>query len=97
MRVQPIGEFVLIEKKVGDALSAGGIHIPESAQSDQDEGVVAAVGEGILLEDGTIKPLSVKVGDKVLFSEYAGTKLKYNGIDYLIMGIGGVMALLEEE
>jgi chaperonin GroES len=68
-----------------DEKTAGGLYIPDTAKEKPQKGEIVAVGKGRVTEDGKVLPLEVKVGDKVLFGKYAGTELKLNGQEYLMM------------
>jgi chaperonin GroES len=75
--------------------SAGGIVIPDSATEKPIRGEVVAVGNGKILENGEVRPLDIHVGDKVLFGKYAGTEIKVNGEDLLVMREDDIMAVVE--
>lgn len=77
-------------------MTAGGIVLPDSAKEKPQRGKVVSVGEGKILEDGSIGKMQVKKGDQVLFSSYAGTEVKIDGKEYLIMSESDIMAILEE-
>lgn len=83
-KFKPLHDRVLIERVEGETKTAGGIYIPDSAKDKPIEGKVVATGEGKWI-DGTVKPLTVKVGDKVLFSKYAETEVKIGGDTFLIL------------
>lgn len=85
MEVRPLHDRVLIERSNEDEKSKGGIIIPDSAKEKPIQGKVVAAGQGRVSEDGSIRPLDVKKGDRVLFSKYAGTEIKINGHEYLMM------------
>jgi chaperonin GroES len=91
---EPLGDKVLVKRIEKEHKTAGGILIPDSAQEKPIQGDVISVGEGLLLENGNVKPLKVKVGDKVLFSKYAGTELKLDGVDYLLMSQGDILGII---
>ena len=88
MTVKPLGDRVLVSRKVNEAKSAGGIIIPETAQEKTTEGVVVAVGT----DEDVIK---VKSGDKILFDKYAGTEIKIEGTDHLLMRMDDILAIIE--
>src|SRR5262249_14099979 len=83
--IRPLGDRVLVERVEAEDRTAGGILLPESAKEKPKEGRVISIGEGRLLDDGKRSTFSVKVGDRILFSSYAGTEIKYGGEEYLIM------------
>jgi chaperonin GroES len=84
-KIRPLGDRVLVQRVEAEERTAGGILLPESAKEKPKEGKVIAVGEGKLLDDGKRAPFTVKVGDTVLFSAYAGTEIKVIGDEFLIM------------
>ena len=83
--LKPIGDRILVEVAEVKKTTEGGIFIPEQSQQKPTEGKILAVGEGRYTEEGKLKPLSVKVGDKVLFGKYAGTEVEYESRTYLLM------------
>ncbi len=83
--IRPLGDRVLVKRAEAEERTAGGILIPETAKDKPKEGTVIAVGEGKLLDDGKRSTFAVKVNDRILFSAYAGTEVKYHGDEYLIM------------
>ena len=97
MAIQPLGDRVLIKALESEAKTKGGLVLPDTAKEKPQEGEVVAVGQGKLLEDGTIKPLEVKKGDKILFGKYAGTEIKLKEKDdqYLILREDEVLAILK--
>lgn len=96
MKIRPLGDKVLIERMKAESKTAGGIVLPDTAKEKPQRGKVVAVGEGKTLEDGSKRPLSVKVGQKVLFQSYAGTDVKIDSKEYLIMDESSIMAVLED-
>ena len=88
MTVKPLGDRILVSRKVNENKSAGGIIIPETAQEKTTEGVVAAVGT----DEDVIK---VKKGDKILFDKYAGTEIKIDGKEHLLMRMDDILAIIE--
>lgn len=91
--IKPLGDRVVIEAVAKEETTASGIVLPESAKEKPQEGVIVAVGAGAL-QDGKRVPLEVKEGDRVLFSKYAGTEVKYEGRELLIMRENDVLAIL---
>ncbi|MFX3636202.1 MAG: co-chaperone GroES [Candidatus Pristimantibacillus sp.] len=92
--IKPLGERVLIEAIAKEETTASGIVLPDSAKEKPQEGKVVAVGSGTL-KDGVRIALEVKEGDRVLFSKYAGTEIKYEGKEYLIMKESDIHAIFE--
>ena len=96
MQVKPLRENVLIKRVEEENKTAGGIILPDTAKEKPSEGVVEAVGNGFRAEDGKIMPMSVKVGDKVLFGKWSGTEIKLNGEPRLIMKESDILAVVED-
>ena len=94
MKIRPLGDKVLVQRLEAEAVTAGGIVLPESAKEKPQRGMVISVGDGKLLDDGKRAKLSVKKGDEVLFTSYAGTEIKLDGKEYLIMDESGIMAIV---
>ncbi|WP_168119797.1 co-chaperone GroES [Paenibacillus sp. HB172176] len=92
--IKPLGERVLVEAIAKEETTASGIVLPDSAKEKPQEGKVVAVGSGSL-KDGVRIALEVKEGDRVLFSKYAGTEIKYEGKEYLIMKESDIHAIFE--
>lgn len=95
MKIRPLGEKVLVQRVEAEAVTAGGIVLPDSAKEKPQRGQVVSVGDGKLLDDGSRSKLTVKKGDQVLFSSYAGTDIKLGGVEYLIMDESSIMAVVE--
>ncbi len=93
--IRPLGDKVLIKRLEADERTAGGIVLPDSAKEKPKRGTVLSVGEGKLLDTGERKALQVKKGDQVLFTSYAGTEVKVDGEEMLIMDEGDILAVLE--
>jgi len=85
MNIRPLHDRVIVRRMEEERTSAGGIVIPDSATEKPQQGEVVAVGNGKILENGEVRPLDVKVGDKVLFSKYGGTEIKIEGEELLVM------------
>lgn len=83
--VRPLHDRILVRRTVESDVTAGGIIIPDSAKEKPQKGEIVATGNGRILTDGSIHPLEVKVNDKILFAKYAGTELKWEGEEYLMM------------
>jgi chaperonin GroES len=96
MKIRPLGDKVLVERVEAEAKTAGGIVLPDTAKEKPQRGKVVSVGEGKMLENGTRKEVQVKKGDTVLFTSYAGTEIKVEGKEYLIMDESDIMAVIEK-
>jgi len=94
INLRPLGDRLILQRAEAEAKTAGGILLPESAKDKPKEGRVIAVGEGRVDDHGKTVPMHVKVGDRVLFSSYAGTEVKYEGEEYLIMSESDVLAIV---
>jgi len=95
MKIRPLHDRVIIKRIKEEEVTKGGIIIPDTAKEKPSEGKVIAVGNGKLLENGTLKTLEVKAGDKVLFGKYAGTEVKIDGEEHLIMREDDIIAVVE--
>lgn len=95
MALRPLHDRVLVKRLESETKTAGGIILVESAQEKPSEGEVIAVGTGNKAEDGTVTPLDVKAGDKVLFGKWGGTEVKIDGEDLLIMKESDIMGIIE--
>jgi chaperonin GroES len=96
MKIRPLAEKVLVERVEAENKTAGGIVLPDTAKEKPQRGKIVNVGEGKLLDDGTRKKPQVKKGDMVLFTSYAGTEVKINSKEYLIMDESDIMAVIEK-
>jgi chaperonin GroES len=94
MKIRPLHDRVVVERIEGETKSAGGIVIPDAAAEKPDQGKVIAVGNGKILEDGKVRPLDVKVGDRILFGKYSGTAVKIDGTEYLVMREDDIMGIV---
>ncbi len=94
MALRPLHDRVIIKRLEEDKVSAGGIVIPDSAAEKPIRGEVIAAGNGKILEDGKVRPIAVKKGDKVLFGKYSGTEVKLDGTDYLVVKEDDIFAVL---
>ena len=94
MAFRPLHDRVLVRRIEADAKTAGGIIIPDSAQEKPSEGEIVSVGTGAKAEDGTVTPLDVKAGDRVLFGKWSGTEVKLDGEDLLIMKESDIMGII---
>jgi chaperonin GroES len=96
MKIRPLADKVLVQRLEAQSKTAGGIVLPDTAKEKPQRGKVVSVGGGKLLEDGTRRKVQVKKGDMVLFTSYAGTEIKIDGKDYLIMDESDIMAKIEQ-
>ena len=94
MKVRPLHDRVLVRRSEEESTSAGGIIIPDNAAEKPARGEIVAVGNGKALDDGSVRPLDVKVGDEVLFGKYSGTEVKVDGDELLVMREDDIMAVL---
>ena len=94
MKVRPLHDRVLIKRVEEQETVRGGIIIPDSAKEKPQEGEVVAVGTGKRLENGTLIPLEVKEGDRILFGKYSGTEIKVDDVDYLILREDEILGIL---
>src|SRR5690606_34950877 len=94
MNIKPLHDRVVIKRMEGEQLAAGGTVIPDSATEKPIKGEVLAVGAGKALDNGSVRAPSVKVGDKVLFGKYAGTEVKLDGTEYLVVKEDDILAIL---
>ena len=95
MKLRPLQDRILITRVAEEEKTAGGLYIPDSAKEKPQQGLVVAVGSGKVQEDGTIRKLEVKAGDKILFSKYSGNDIKIDGTEHLILKEDEVLAVLE--
>ncbi len=95
MKVRPLHDRVIVKRLEEERTSPGGIVIPDTAAEKPVQGKVVAVGKGKILENGTVRPLDVKVGDKILFGKYGGTEVKVDGEELLVMREEDIMAVIE--
>ena len=95
MRFRPLHDRVVIRRVEHEGKSTGGIIIPDTAQEKPMEGEIVAVGPGARNEKGTIVPLDVKPGDRILFGKYSGAEIKIDGTEYLVLREDEILAILE--
>lgn len=95
MKIRPLYDRIVLKRMEEERTSAGGIVIPDTATEKPVRGEVIAVGKGKLLDSGEVRPLEVKVGDKVLFSKYGGTEVKIAGEEYVVMREDDIMGIIE--
>jgi chaperonin GroES len=94
-KLRPLGDKILVKRSEAETKTKSGIVLPDSAKEKPKQGTVIAVGEGKRLDDGKRAPLNVKKGDKILFTSYAGTEIKIDGEELIIMGEDDVLAIVE--
>jgi len=95
MNIRPLHDRVVVKRMEEERTTAGGIVIPDSATEKPDKGEIVAAGNGKLLDSGEVRPLDVKVGDQVLFGKYAGTSVKVEGDELLVMREDDIVAVIE--
>ena len=93
--IRPLGDRVLVSRVEAESKTAGGILLPDSAKEKPREGKVIAIGDGRVLDTGERSTFSVKVGDRVLFTSYGGTEVKFGGQEYLIMDEKDILGVIE--
>ena len=92
--IRPLGDRVLVQRVEAEDKSAGGILLPESAKEKPKEGLIIAMGDGKTLDSGEKSSFSVSIGDRVLFTSYAGTEIKYQGDEYMIMREDDILGII---
>ncbi|TNE90969.1 MAG: co-chaperone GroES [Deltaproteobacteria bacterium] len=95
MGIRPLFDRVLVKRVESATKSSGGLFLPESATEKPSEGVIVAVGTGRLGDDGELRPLSVQEGDRIAFGKYAGTEIKVNGEEHLVMREDDIFGVIE--
>ena len=95
MKIRPLHDRILVRRLEEERVSEGGIVIPDSATEKPDQGEVIAAGNGKIKEDGSVRPLDVKIGDRILFGKYSGTNVKFQGEELLVMREDDVMAVID--
>src|SRR5882672_3474989 len=93
-KIRPLHDRVVVKRLDAENKSAGGIVIPDTAGEKPDQGEIVAVGNGKVLEDGKVRPLDVKVGDRILFGKYSGQAVKVEGTEYLVMREDDIMGVV---
>ncbi len=96
MKIRPLADKVLVQRLEAQTKTTGGIVLPDSAKEKPQRGKIISIGDGKVLDDGTVQKLQVKKGDMVLFTSYAGTEVKIDGQEYLIMSESDIMAVIEK-
>ena len=94
MTFRPLHDRVLVRRVEAEEKTAGGIIIPDTAKEKPQEGEVISVGSGTKAEDGTVTPLDVKAGDRILFGKWSGTEVRVNGEDLLIMKESDILGIV---
>jgi chaperonin GroES len=96
MNLRPLQDRIIVKRIEEEAKTAGGIFIPETAKEKPQQGEIVAVGNGKKTEDGKVIPVDLKAGDRVLFGKYAGTEIKLDGMEYLIMREDDILGVVEK-
>ena len=94
MKIKPLADKVLVQRIEAEAKTAGGIVLPDTAKEKPQRGKIVAVGDGKVMDDGTRRKMQLKTGDEVLFTSYAGTDVKVDDAEYLIMDESDIMAVV---
>ena len=94
MKIRPLGDKVLVKRLEAEEMTKGGIVLPDTAKEKPKRGKIVAMGEGRLLDDGSRSKLQVKTGDEVIFTSYAGTEVKLDGQEFLIMDESDILAVV---
>ncbi len=97
MQIRPLYDRIIVKRVEQQKQTASGIVIPDTAAEKPEQGEVTAVGSGRLMQDGTVRPLQVKTGDRVLFGKYAGQTVKLDGEEYLVMREEDVLGIIESD
>ena len=95
MKIRPLQDRVIVRRVKEDEKTKGGLYIPDTAKEKPVEGTVLAVGNGKILEDGTVRKLDVKAGDRILFGKYSGTEVKIEGEEHLILREDDILGVIE--
>lgn len=95
MKIEPLGDKVVVERLEAEEVTSGGIVLPESAKEKPQEGKVVAVGGGRQTESGEVAAMSVQKGDRIIFSSYAGTEVTVEGKEYIVMPEEDILAVVE--
>lgn len=95
MKIRPLHDRILVKRLEGEEKTVGGIIIPDNAKEKPMEGKVVAVGNGKVLDNGTVRKLEVKAGDRVLFSKYSGSEVKMDGAEHLILTESDILGIIE--
>ncbi len=95
MKVRPLYDRILVKRVEEEQKTAGGLFIPDSAKEKPQQGVIVAVGQGKVQEDGSLRKLELKAGDKILFAKYSGSDIKMDGVEHLILREDDVLGVIE--
>jgi chaperonin GroES len=95
MKVRPLYDRILVKRVEEETKTAGGLFIPDTAKEKPQQGVIVAVGHGKLLDDGSLRKLEVKAGDKILFAKYSGSDIKMDGVEHLILREDDILGVIE--
>ena len=95
MRIRPLQDRILVKRLEAETRTKGGLYIPDSAKEKPIEGLVIAVGGGKVGEDGKVRPVDVKAGDKILFGKYSGTEVKIEDVEHLIIREEDILGVIE--
>lgn len=96
MKIRPLYDRIVVRRKEEETKTAGGIVLPGSAKEKPNQGEVVAVGQGKLLDSGEVRPLSVKVGDQVVFGQYSGNNIKVDGDELIILSESEIFGVIEK-
>ena len=94
LNIRPLGDKVIVKRVDAEEMTAGGIVLPDSAKEKPKRGLILAIGNGRLLDDGTRSEMQVKKNDEVIFTSYAGTEIKVNGDEYMIMDESDILGIV---
>jgi len=97
MKIRPLHDRVIVKRVEEERKTAGGIVIPDNAAEKPDQGEVLAIGTGKVMDDGKVRPLEVKVGDRVLFGKYSGSSVKLDGDELLVMREEDIMGVITKK
>ena len=95
MNLKPLNDRVLVKRLESEDKTAGGLYIPDTAKEKPSKGEVVAVGPGKTADDGKVMAMTVKAGDQVLFNKYAGTEVKLDGVEHLVMREDDILAIIQ--
>ncbi len=95
VKIRPLGDRALVERVEADLRSAGGIVLPGAAKEKPQEGIVRRIGAGARDKDGKVVPMSVKVGDKIIFGKYSGSEIKIAGKEYVVVREDDIIGIIE--
>ena len=95
MKIRPLHDRIIVKRIENESQTKGGLYIPDTAKEKPIEGTILAVGNGKVLEDGSVRKLEVKEGDRILFGKYSGTEVKLEGEEHLILREDDVLGVIE--